>query len=118
VAVDLSDGSVRWETPLGTTRSMAPFPFHFEWGMPHMGGPITTASGLVFIGASLDDSLRAFDVMTGDELWRASLPAGGQATPITYRVGEAGRQYVVIAAGGHATLGTTLGDSLVAYALP
>jgi quinoprotein glucose dehydrogenase len=86
--------------------------------MPHMGGPITTASGLVFIGAALDDSLRAFDVETGEELWRATLPAGGQATPISYRVGAKGRQYVVIAAGGHTTLGTTPGDSVVAFALP
>lgn len=124
VAVDLSDradysqGPVRWRTPLGTTSGMAPFPFHFDWGMPHMGGPITTASGLVFIAAALDDSLRAFDIETGEELWRGSLPAGGQATPITYRLGEDRRQYVVIAAGGHATLGTTPGDSLVAFALP
>jgi quinoprotein glucose dehydrogenase len=118
LAVDLSDGAVRWEVPLGTTGGMAPFPFHFEWGMPHMGGPITTRSGLVFIGAALDDSLRAFDTNTGEELWRATLPAGGQATPITYRLGAGSRQYVVIAAGGHATLGTTPGDSLVAFALP
>ena len=67
-------------------------------GLPNLGGPIVTASGLVFIAAANDDKLRAFDVLTGRELWRASLPAGGQATPMTYVAG--GRQFVVIAAGG------------------
>jgi len=116
-AVDLATGRKRWEIPFGTTRGMAPWPFWLEWGLPSMGGPIVTASGLVFIGAAMDDALRAFHVETGEELWRAPLPAGGQATPLTYRL-EGGRQFVVIAAGGHATLGTTLGDSLVAWALP
>jgi len=116
-AVDLATGAKRWEVPFGTTRDVAPFPFWFNWGMPSMGGPIVTASGLVFIGASMDDFLRAFDVESGEELWSARLPAGGQATPLTYRR-PGGRQFVVIAAGGHGTLGTTLGDSLVAYALP
>jgi quinoprotein glucose dehydrogenase len=83
-----------------------------------MGGTIVTASGLVFIGASLDDYLRAYDVETGEELWRYRLPAGGQATPMTYRLTEGGPQYVVIAAGGHGTLGTTLGDYVLAFALP
>ena len=96
----------------------APFPFWFDWGLPHMGGPFTTAGGLGFIGAALDDAIRAFDVDTGEELWRAGLPAGGQATPMTYRLGPDRRQFVVIAAGGHATLGTTPGDAVVAFALP
>jgi len=117
VAVDLASGAKRWEVPFGSTRDVAPFPFWFDWGLPSMGGPIVTASGLVFIGASMDDFLRAYDVRSGEELWRARLPAGGQATPLTYRR-PGGRQFVVIAAGGHGTLGTTLGDSLVAYALP
>jgi quinoprotein glucose dehydrogenase len=86
--------------------------------MPSMGGPVLVASGLVFIGASMDDYLRGYDVETGAELWSARLPAGAQATPMTYRIAEDSRQYVVIAAGGHSTLGTTLGDSLVAFALP
>jgi quinoprotein glucose dehydrogenase len=118
LAVDLARGLVRWEVPFGTTRDLAPFPFWIRFGLPSMGGPIATASGLVFIGASMDDYLRAFDVETGRELWRARLPAGGQATPMTYRVRPDGRQYVVIAAGGHGSLGTRQGDALVAFALP
>ena len=82
-----------------------------------MGGPIVTAGGLVFIGAAMDSRLRAFDVATGEELWSAKLPAGGQATPMTYRVRDGGRQFVVIAAGGHTQMRTRLGDSLVAFAL-
>ena len=83
-----------------------------------MGGPIATAGGVVFIGAALDDYLRAFDVETGEELWKGRLPAGGQATPMTYRVRDDGRQFVVIAAGGHAQMRTRSGDSLIAFALP
>ena len=83
-----------------------------------MGGPITTASGLVFIGAAMDNYLRAFDIDTGEELWKGRLPAGGQATPMTYRLRENGKQYVVLAAGGHRNMGTTVGDSVVTFALP
>jgi quinoprotein glucose dehydrogenase len=97
---------------------MTPIPVGIELGLPSMGGPLATASGLVFIGAAMDDYLRAYDTETGRELWRAPLPAGGQATPMTYRLRADGRQYVVIAAGGHGTLGTRQGDWLVAYALP
>jgi len=75
-----------------------------------------TAGGLVFIGAATDNYLRAIDIQSGRELWKGKLPAGGQATPMTYSFG--GRQYVVIAAGGHSTLGTHAGDSIVAFALP
>jgi quinoprotein glucose dehydrogenase len=85
-------------------------------GTPNLGGPIVTAGGLVFVAAALDDYLRAFDVDTGAELWKGRLPAGGQATPMTYEVN--GRQYVVIAAGGHGKLGTKRGDYVVAFALP
>jgi PQQ enzyme repeat len=77
-----------------------------------------TDRGLVFIGAAMDNYLRAFDIETGRELWKGRLPAGGQATPMTYRSTENGRQFVVIAAGGHGRLGTDIGDSVVAFALP
>jgi quinoprotein glucose dehydrogenase len=118
VAVDLPSGEVAWREPFGTTRGQAPWPFWLRWGVPGMGGPILTGGGLVFVGAAMDGYLRAIDTATGEELWRDALPAGGQATPLTYRVREGGRQFVVIAAGGHSTLGTELGDALVAYALP
>jgi quinoprotein glucose dehydrogenase len=118
LAVDLATGAVRWEVPFGTTRDQAPLPLPLAWGLPSLGGPIVTASGLVFVGAAMDDYLRAYDVETGAELWRARLPAGGQATPITYRLRSDGRQLVVIAAGGHGTLGTRRGDFLLAFALP
>jgi quinoprotein glucose dehydrogenase len=118
LAVDLESGRVRWEVPFGTTRDRTPLPIAVRVGLPSMGGPIATASGLVFIGAALDDYLRAYDVETGAELWRARLPAGGQATPMTYRLRPDDRQYVVIAAGGHGTLGSRQGDWVVAYALP
>jgi quinoprotein glucose dehydrogenase len=73
---------------------------------------------VVFIGAALDDYLRAYDVETGEELLKVRLPAGGQATPMTYRLHQDGRQYVVLAVGGHHTLGTTIGDSVMAFSLP
>lgn len=108
LAVELASGEVKWEVPLGFGTI----------GTPNLGGPIVTAGDLVFIGAALDNYLRAFDVETGEELWKGGLPAGGQATPMTYRLGENGRQFVVIAAGGHGRLPTTIGDRLVAFALP
>jgi hypothetical protein len=73
---------------------------------------------VIFIGAAMDNYLRAFDLETGEELWKGRLPSGGQATPMTYRLRENGRQFVVIAAGGHGRLGTDIGDSVVAFALP
>ncbi len=115
-AVDLSTGRIAWETPLGTTSSLAPFGIALNWGTPNLGGSIATAGGLLFIGAAMDDRLRAYDTATGRLLWSADLPAGGQATPMTYAVG--GRQFVVIAAGGHSILDTRRGDQIVAFALP
>jgi quinoprotein glucose dehydrogenase len=117
-ALDLEARELRWEVTLGTTRDLAPLGIAMPWGTPGMGGPLATAGGLVFVGAALDDVLRAFDSETGEELWSGRLPAGGQATPMTYRVREGGRQFVVIAAGGHSQLRTTRGDSVVAFALP
>jgi quinoprotein glucose dehydrogenase len=117
-AIDLATGTIRWEVPLGTLRDFLPVPLALRWGTPNMGGPIITASGLVFIGAAMDNYLRAFDIETGEELWKGRLPASGQATPMTYRPREDGKQYVVIAAGGYGRMGTTLGDYVVAFALP
>jgi quinoprotein glucose dehydrogenase len=117
-AVDAVTGDVVWDVPFGTTRGQAPFPFWFGWGVPGAGGPIATAGGLVFIGAALDGYLRAFDVETGAELWKTHLPAGGQATPMTYRLRPDGPQYVVIAAGGYAKVQTEMGDYVIAFALP
>lgn len=121
--VDLKSGAIRWQVPLGTVRDIAPVPIPIRWGVPNLGGPLTTASGLVFIAATMDDYLRAFDVETGDELWKARLPAGGQATPMSYRAQtgagpDSTAQFVVIAAGGSNRAGTRLGDSLIAFALP
>lgn len=82
-----------------------------------MGGPITTAGGLVFIAATVTETkLRAYDVQNGKELWAGDLPASAQATPMTYSIG--GKQYVVICAGGHGKAGSKMGDSVVAFALP
>lgn len=114
-AVDMAAGRILWQVPLGSTRDLSGLPFGVELGVPGLGGPLVTGSGLVFIGAAMDDYLRAFDIGTGAELWRGRLPAGGQATPMTYQSG--GRQYVVIAAGGHGRLGTRRGDYLIAFAL-
>jgi quinoprotein glucose dehydrogenase len=86
--------------------------------MGGLGGPIITAGGLIFMAAVQDDYLRAFDLADGRTLWEGRLPAGGQATPMTYYLEGTGKQYVAIAAGGHARIGTTAGDYLVVYALP
>ena len=116
-AVDLREGTIKWQVPLGTLEDVAPFFVPKRTvGVPNIGGPIVTAGGLIFIGATTDNYLRAFDVSTGAEVWRARLPAGGQATPMTYQAD--GKQFVVIAAGGHGNAGTDKGDYVVAFALP
>ena len=102
VAFDLAAGKPKWESPVGP--------------MATLGGPIATAGGLVFTGAAMDTYFRAFDSSTGAEVWKAELPASAQAIPMTYEFG--GKQYVVISAGGHGKLGTKMGDSVVAFALP
>jgi quinoprotein glucose dehydrogenase len=116
-AVDLSGGRIRWETPLGTTEGLLETDPPVR-GLAGFGGPIITAGGLVFIGSAWDGYFRAFDIETGKELWKALLPAPGEATPMTYRAGPNGKQFVVIAAGGHGKLPVKLGDALVAFALP
>ena len=116
VAVDLATGEIRWEVPLGIVPALAEVEGSDEWGSIFIGGPMITAGGLVFAAAGMDDNIRAFDIETGEVLWTGALPAGGQATPMTYSI--AGKQYVVICAGGHGGLGTTIGDYVVAFALP
>src|SRR5438105_5759592 len=106
VAVNLRTGAIQWNVPLGT--------FGGAPGSPNLGGPIATAGGLVFIGATLDRAFHAFDIESGRELWTATLPAGARATPMTYEAG--GRQFVVIAAGGGGPFGA--GDAIIAFALP
>jgi quinoprotein glucose dehydrogenase len=118
-AVDLDEGRILWQVTLGSVRDLLPVPLPIgKWGTPNIGGPVITAGGLVFIGAAMDNYLRAFDVENGAELWRARLPAGPQATPMTYRLRPDSRQMVVVAAGGHSRAGTDVGDSIVAFALP
>jgi quinoprotein glucose dehydrogenase len=117
-AVDLATGAVRWEVPLGMFPQLAGIPGTAGWGSPNFGGAVTTAGGLVFIAAGVDPRLRAFDVETGRELWSAELPASAQATPMTYQLAPDRKQFVVIAAGGHATLRSKMGDHVVAFTLP
>ncbi len=117
-AVDMQTGKIAWQRRLGTLEDVAPAPVpNLELGTPGAGGPIVTAGGLVFIAAVMDNYLRAFDLQTGERLWQARLPAGGQATPMSYFDETSGRQYVVIAAGGHPNMGTTQGDYVIAFAL-
>ena len=115
-ALDLATGDVRWEVPLGLIPELSTVPQAREWGSVNFGGALVTAGGLVFIGAARDTVLRAFDVDTGKVVWSAELPAGAQATPMTYRT-RSGKQFVVIAAGGHSSLRTKMGDYVVAFAL-
>lgn len=119
VAIDLDSGRKLWSRELGTLHGLAPLiGDHLHWGTPNSGGPLQTAGGLVFIGATMDKYLRAFDADSGEELWRSELPYAGNATPMTYRARPGGRQFLLIAAGGHAPLGTEPGDAIIAFALP
>jgi len=119
-AIDVATGKTLWDHPLGTARRNGPFNvptgLPFTVGTPNNGGPVTTASGLIFIAAATDDLLRAIDERTGKVVWSVALPAGGQATPMIYQAD--GREYVVIFAGGHHFMETPAGDSVIAYALP
>jgi quinoprotein glucose dehydrogenase len=110
VAVDLFTGKKAWDVPLGTYLPGK------DTGTITLGGPMVTAGGLIFTAAAMDNFLRAFDANTGQEIWMYELPAGGQATPMTYTI--SGRQYLVIAAGGHGKLGTKQGDYVIAFAIP
>jgi quinoprotein glucose dehydrogenase len=109
VAFDLNTGKLRWESPLGVMAAGLPA------GSINLGGPLSTAGGLVFTAAAMDPHLHAFDADTGKEIWTAELPASAQATPMTYEWN--GKQYVVICAGGHGKIGSKMGDAVVAFAV-
>jgi len=115
LAIDLHDGGKKWEVPLGYMLDPAKYPEAKKWGSVNFGGAIVTGGNCIFVAASMDGHFRAFDRRTGAVLWEYQLPAGGQATPMTYFLD--GKQYVVIAAGGHGKLGTKQGDYLIAFAL-
>ncbi|MFS2034887.1 glucose/quinate/shikimate family membrane-bound PQQ-dependent dehydrogenase [Polaromonas sp. CT11-55] len=114
---DLITGAIAWQHKNGTVRDLSPVPLPFRMGVPSLGGPLATAGGVAFLSGTLDDYVRAYDVNNGDELWKSRLPAGGQATPMSYAVAD-GRQFVLVVAGGHGSLGTRAGDYVRAYALP
>ena len=116
-AINLITGEHLWDVPLGTSKDLAPFPFHWIKGSPNQGGPTVTASGVTFIAATSDYYLRAFNTETGDEIAKFRLPTSGIATPMTYK-NKNGKQFVVIAAGGHWAIGGKPSDHLIAFALP
>ena len=114
VAVDLKAGKILWHSAVGTTEDGAPLGLAFHWGGALVSGVAVTAGGLVFTGA-MDSYLRAFDAKSGTELWQGRLPVPGIANPMTYS--WKGEQYVAIAAGGHSEIGTSIGDSVMAFRL-
>ncbi|HQS68643.1 MAG TPA: membrane-bound PQQ-dependent dehydrogenase, glucose/quinate/shikimate family [Novosphingobium sp.] len=121
-AVDLRTGKMVWTRLFGTSRDSGPLTLPtflpIPMGVPNIGGSVTTRSGLVFIGATQEHAFRAYDATSGRELWRARLPAGGNASPSTYWSAKSGRQFVVIAAGGHGGMLSGESDEIIAYALP
>ena len=118
-AVDLTESKIRWQAPLGSMQALARSQVQVPPGSVSLGGPIVTAGGLVFVAGTLDPFIRAFDVDTGRELWKAQLPASGAATPMTYCTRTDGKQFLVIAAGGHAKVREEpQSDQVVAFALP
>jgi quinoprotein glucose dehydrogenase len=119
-AIDLATGQTVWDRPFGSARKNGPFGIPsmlpFDIGTPNNGGPVVTAGGLIFVAATTDDLIHAIDVETGETVWTDVLPGGGQTTPIVYEVD--GRQFVVIAPGGHHFMETPISDAVIAYALP
>jgi quinoprotein glucose dehydrogenase len=117
VAVDMAEGEIKWKVPFGALDKLMPVPVPLDWGVPSAGGPIITAGGLIFIGATADSRIRAYDIDTGEELWQDMMPTSAMSSPMTYT--KNGRQYVVIAAGGHSWYYPAgIDDYLLAYALP
>ena len=118
-AIKASTGEVAWQIPLGQIAGTESLPQAKDWGSPSLGGPITTAGGITFVAGTIEPTIRAFETATGKELWKAHLPTSARATPMTF-LGPDGKQYLVICAGGHegAAPGLTLGDAVVAFALP
>jgi quinoprotein glucose dehydrogenase len=117
VAVHADTGEHAWSVPLGDMRGDVPDAGKAPMGSPNLGGPATTETGVVFIGAALDPFLRAFDTRTGRQLWRGRLPTSARATPLVF-VSKSGRHMVAIAAGGHDCPTTPIDTKLVVFALP
>jgi quinoprotein glucose dehydrogenase len=117
-AVDLKTMKKVWMHKNGTTRDSAPVPIALPLGVPSLGGMSTTGGGVAFLSSTLDYYIRGYDVSNGKVVWKARLPAGGQATPMSFVSEKTGKQYVVVMAGGHGSLGTEMGDEMVAFALP
>ena len=117
-AIDIVSGEQLWSVPMGTSRDMAPFPFWWFKGLPGFAAPMMTATGLIFSGITNEHAIRAFDLKTGKELWRAELPTAANALPMTYQLKKDGRQFIVVAAGGHWSGGSPPGDHIIAFALP
>lgn len=115
--VDLNTGKIAYRHRNGTVEDMTPLRLPFKVGVPGIGGPLLTRGGVAFLAAAVDNYLRAYCATTGRVLWESRLPAGGQATPMSYRASD-GKQYVVIVAGGHGSVGTKPGDYVIAYRLP
>ncbi len=116
-AVDLTNHQTIWMHKNGTVRDSSPIPIPLTMGVPSLGGTFTTAGGVAFLSGTLDQYLRAYDVKNGKQLWEGRLPAGAQTTPMTY-TGKDGKQYVLVMAGGHGSLGTKQGDYVMAFKLP
>lgn len=116
-AVDLTTHKTIWMHKNGTVRDNSPVPLPLTMGVPSLGGTFVTAGGLGFLSGTLDQYLRAYDVSNGKQLWEGRLPAGAQTTPMTY-TGKDGKQYVLVVAGGHGSLGTKQGDYVMAFTLP
>ena len=114
--IDLTTNKVVWKHKNGTSRDSSPIPIGLPMGVPSMGGSMVTGGGVGFLSGTLDQYIRAYDVKNGKELWKSRLPAGGQATPMSY-TGKDGKQYVLVVVGGHGSLGTKMGDYIIAYKL-